>query len=277
MQGWIVTEGPGEGQGGATAGAPSAVVVGPWAAYRRGVIDVAYLRVYRPADQVRLPVTAYGRDLPRLGAGVLTTESQVADAWEAEWDGKLWRCPRTPRRRMLESVVAHYRATERFGVGMIASAVADSAQRELTRIRAGVTTPAPSMTAAWCPPLRWFIAFDPADAVEPMVLRTGLHLAIERIDQAADISREMGLPTVLVDELDDLSAWLTAFGDGMVELDYRDVGRLLDPIDRAMDDTVAEVNEAVAALAEGDVEAATTFYGKALGRWAGVHAIAYGS
>ena len=249
----------------------------PVTLYRRDVIDVAYLRVYRPAEEVRLPVATGGRDLPRLGAGVLTTESQLADAWEAEWGGRTWRCPRTPRRRMLESVVAHFRATERFGAGMITRSIADSAQRELTRIRAGVTTPAPSLTAAWCPPLRWFIAFDPDDVVEPMVLRTSLELGISRLGEAAETSREMGLPSVLVEELEDLSAWMSAFGTGMLELDYRDVGRLLDPVEQAMDDTVVEVNEAVAALADGDVEAATTCYGKALGRWAGAHAIGYGS
>lgn len=178
---------------------------------------------------------------------------------------------------MLESVVAHFRATERFGAGMIARGIADSAQRELTRIRAGMTTPAPSLTAAWCPPLRWFIPFDPDDMAEPMVLRTELEVGIERIGEASSTSRQMGLPTVLVDELDDLSSWMSAFGTGMLELDYRDVGRLLDPVDQAMDETVVEVNEAVAALADGDVEAATSCYGKALGRWAGAHAIGYGS
>lgn len=241
------------------------------------MIDVAYLRVYRPADEVHLPAAGSGRDVPRLGAAVLTTESQAADAWEVEWGGVRWRCPRTPRRRMLESVVAHHRATERFGAGMIARGVADSAQRELSRIRSGVTTPAPSMTAAWCPPLRWFIAFDPDDVVEPMVLRTSLADAVERMDVAVETSREMGLPAVLVDELEELSGWLSAFGEGMVELDYRDVGGLLDPVDQAMDETVTEVNEAVAALADGDVESATSFYSRALGRWASAHAIGYGS
>ncbi len=241
------------------------------------VIEVAYLRMYRPAEEVRLPVTSGGGDVPRLGMAVLTTESQEADAWEAEWNGQLWRCPRTPRRRMLESVVAHHRATERFGVGMIAEEVAATARRELARIRAGTSSPAPSMAAPWCPPLRWFVAFSPEDQVEPMLLRVGAETGRERLEEAAAAGRDVGLPSPLVDELTDLAEWVRSAEGGMLELDYVGVGRRLDPVTAALDDTVSEVCSAVQCLANGEVAEAVSFYTRAMTRWAPLQAIAYSS
>src|SRR5690606_42103248 len=98
------------------------------------MIDVAYLRVYRPADQVRLPVTPNGRDVPRLMGPSLTTESQRADARAAEWGGRTRRCPRSPRRRMLDTLVACQQATNRFGLIIIVVSEAAAAIDELTRI-----------------------------------------------------------------------------------------------------------------------------------------------
>lgn len=240
------------------------------------MIDVAYLRVYRPAREVRLPVSLGTGDVPRLGAATLTTESQVADAWEVEWNGRIWRCPRAPRRRMLESVVAYHQATTRFGVGIVDGGVAASARRELTHIRAGVAEPASVMVSAWHPPLRWFIAFDPDDQVEPMLLRTGLEDAVRRVDGTTEAMRRQGLPSMWIDDLASLGSWLEAFpGDGMAELDYRQVGWRLGST--MLDETVTDVSASVVALAAGDLEEATRQYTTALGRWAEAQALGYSS
>lgn len=241
------------------------------------MIEVAYLRMYRPAEEVRLPVTTGGGDVPRLGAAVLTTESQDVDAWEAEWEGRMWRCPRTPRRRMLESVVAHHRATERFGVGMIAEEVAATARRELARIRVGTPSPAPSMAAPWYPPLRWFVAFSPEDLVGPMLLRVAAATGRKRLEDAVETGRRVGLPSPLVDELADLAEWVRATRGGMLELDYARAGRSLDPVSAALDDTVSEVRSAVDCLERGEVAEAVSFYSLAMARWAPLAAAAYSS
>jgi hypothetical protein len=242
------------------------------------MIDVAYLRVFRPAEEIRLPVTDRWGDVPRLGEAVLTTESQTADAWEVEWGGRLWRCARTPRRRMLESLVAHQRATERYGTGMIDRNVAAAAKRELSRIRTGVPRPAPVMASAWHPPLRWFIAFDPDDRCQPMQYRTPVELALVRLETAAEAMREAGLPPMWVDEVTGLGEWLKSFGaDSLLELDYREVARHLDPLDRDWDETAADVAASVEALADGDLAEATSRYGSALARWSSAQAIGYSS
>lgn len=240
------------------------------------MIDVAYLRVYRPADQVRLPVSLGAGDVPRLGAATLTTESQAADAWEVEWGGRLWRCPRTPRRRMLESLVAYHQATTRFGVGIVSGAVAESARRELSHIRAGIAEPASVMVSAWHPPLRWFIAFDPDDSVEPMLLRASLSDAVRRVDGAVAAMRRQGLPAMWIEDLTTLGSWLESFPSaGMAELDYRQVGWRLGP--GMIDDTATDVAAAVEALAIGDLEEATRVYTAALARWAEAQAVGYSS
>lgn len=240
------------------------------------MIDVSYLRVYRPAEKVRLPVGVGVGGVPRLGAATITTESQAADAWEVVWKGRIWRCPRAPRRRMLESLVAYHQATNRFGVGIIDGSIAEAARRELRHIRAGVAEPASVMVSAWHPPLRWFIAFRPAQLVEPMLLRSDLNDAVGRVSGTIADMRRQGLPGAWVEDLSGLGTWLEAFGgEGMVELDYRQVGWRLGP--DMIDDTVADIDASLAALAEGDLETATHCYSAALWRWAEAQAVAYSS
>lgn len=240
------------------------------------MIDVAFLRVYRPADEVRLPVALGSGDRPRLGAATLTTESQMADAWEVEWSGRMWRCPRTPRRRMLESLVAFHQATTRFGVGIIDSGIAESARRELSHIRSGIAEPASVMVSAWHPPLRWFIAFSPDDEVDPMVLRTGLSTAVERVEATVQAMRHQGLPSMWVEDQASLGTWLQAFPErSMLEMDYRQVGWRLGPT--MIDDTATDVAAAVDALTSGELDEATRLYTTALFRWADAQAVAYSS
>lgn len=240
------------------------------------MIDVAYLRVYRPADQVRLPVTTNGRDVPRLMGPTLTTESQRADAWEVEWGGRRWRCPRAPRRRMLESLVAYHQATNRFGMSIIDVAEAESARSELIRIRAGVAEPASVMVSAWHPPLRWFVPFIPDDVVEPMLLRKRLEDAVARAGEAIGYMRVLDLPSLWIEDIESLHNWMQSFrGEAMLELDYRQVGWRLGP--SIMDDTTFDVASAVDALAVGDLETASHCYSAAMFRWAEAQAVAYSS
>jgi len=240
------------------------------------MIDVAYLRVYRPASQVRLPVTQGAGDVPRLNGATLTTESQRADAWEVEWEGQKWRCPRVPRRRMLESVVAHYQATHRFGRGIVDVRVAESARKELLRIRTGVGEPASVMVSAWHPPLRWFMPFIPDDTIEAMVLRKDLGKAVERVADAVSNMRRMELPSMWIDDLVSFHSWLESFqGAAMLELDYRQVGWRLGPT--LIDDTTFDVASAVDALAASDLDMAGHCYTAAMFRWAEAHAVAYSS
>lgn len=240
------------------------------------MIEVAYLRVYRPADQVRLPVAVGRGDIPRLSAATLTTESQRADAWEVEWRERSWRCPRVPRRRMLESLVAYHQATNRFGASIVDVGVAESARRELMRIRAGVGEPASVMVSAWHPPLRWFIPYVPEDVEEPMLLRKRLVEAVGRVGAAVDAMRDLELPAMWIDDLVSLQSWLEGFhGEAMLELDYSQVGWRLGPT--MIDDTSFDVASSVDALLSSDLETAGRCYSAAMFRWAEAHAVAYSS
>lgn len=240
------------------------------------MIDVAYLRVYQPAAKVRLPVAEAGGRRPRLTDVIVLSESQTADAWEVEWRGRTWRCPRAPRRRMLESLVAFHKATSRFGVGIIDSGVAEAARRELSHIRSGMAEPAAVLVSAWHPPLRWFVLFTPTDQVEAMLLRTSMLEAVGRIAETVEAMRKAGLPEMWVEDLAGLESWLRAFpSSSMVELDFRQVGWRHDS--GAGDETVVDVARAVQLMIEGELEASVETYGLAMMRWAGAQAIGYSS
>lgn len=242
------------------------------------MIDVAYLRVYRPAGEVSLPVAVAPPRAPTLGEAVLTSESQLADAWEVTWGGIQWRCPRAPRRRMLESVVAYQQATERYGVGMIDRSVAEAARRELLHIRTGVASPAPVLAAAWHPPLRWFLAFVPDDLAEPCILRASLGDAQDRVEERMVTMENLGVPTPIVDELIDMTEWMDSFDrDSMLELDYTQVIRHIDPVEAALDDTPGDMHRSALALEEGDLDTALSHYVLALTRWAPAQAIGISS
>lgn len=237
------------------------------------MIDVAYLRAFRRAESVRLPITVGGRDIPRFGPGVLTTESQEIDAWEVEWEGEMWRCPRMPRRRRLEALVAYHRATERFGAGMVSNTVAASARRELGRIAVGTSAPAPVLVSPWAPPLRWFIAFDPEDRVGSMLFRTASPTAVTRLERVAGLIRGAGLPEALAAEHDDLASWIAGADGEMLELDYRETAGRLGEVGAVMDESVTEMQNSITALAAGDLQLATSWFATAMSRWAYAHAI----
>lgn len=240
------------------------------------MIDVAYLRVYRPAEAVHLPLVRPAGVRPRLGVATLVTESATADAWEIDWKGRRWRCPRTPRRRMLETVVAFDRATSRFGASLVAPDVVDSARRELRRIRAGEPEPAGVLVSAWHPPLRWFIGFVPNDRSEDMVLRSDLDAVVGRVSACVDAMRRLGLPAALSEEIAGLADWMTGFrGEAAIELDYRQVGRRVGVSEA--DATVELMHEAVTALVASDIEGATRNYAAALAIWAPAQLLAVSS
>lgn len=241
-----------------------------------GMIDVAYLRVYRPAEEVRLPPVSPVGARPRLGAATLITESAEADAWEIDWNGRQWRCPRTPRRRMLETVVAFDRATSRFGASLVAPDVVDSARRELRRIRAGAPEPSSVLVSAWHPPLRWFLGFVPTDLGEAMLLRSDLDAVLGRVSACVDAMRRLGLPAALSEEIAGLAEWMSGFrGEAAIELDYRQVGRRVGAIEA--DSTVERMHEAVASLIAGNIEEATRNYAAALALWAPAQLLAVSS
>jgi hypothetical protein len=77
--------------------------------------------------------------------------------------------------------------------------------------------------------------------------------------------------TPLVDLVGDLGRWLAAFDNrSLLELDYGSVSALFGWDELDNDHSAREVQEAVAALREGDVARSAEMYQLVAGRWAEV-------
>ncbi|MGH8929033.1 MAG: hypothetical protein ACRDWH_11820, partial [Acidimicrobiia bacterium] len=197
------------------------------------MIKSAYLRVYLPEVDVPGcdPHTGdQGERTRRWEPYGFVGESMVDDAWMAEWKGRSFVCPRRPQLRMLEGVLALYRAFEAWGRPVIIPEdVARQADRELAALRRrDPEIRSYILTSAWHVPVRWFVIFDPSerllDASGPhaeLRYRTGLAEATVRIGRAVEVLNSAEMPDAIVTELSALGAWLADFpSDAMIELDY---------------------------------------------------------
>ena len=257
-----------------------------------GLVTIAaYLRVYVPASRADGPVLPHVTDrtgnarVLRAGEFGLSTESIRDDAFVIDRDGVRYVCPRNPRLRMLEGLLAFRHAYgDSAASALVPEEVADRAAAELDRIHdrfPGVKSHI--LTSPFAIPLRWFAAFSPGERLVEGVegaltirYRTSLSEALQRLRRAANVIEEAGFDDAIVEQVGDVVRWLEEFPrDALVELDYGGVVDLFDDTDLVLDESAAEVAASLDALARGDFEAAGEHYGVAASRWAHAHALAY--
>jgi hypothetical protein len=253
----------------------------PW------MIPTSALRVYVTART--LPGQTVAREVPkeRLADGTygLLSEPMDDDALVAEWNGIRFLCPRFPRLRVLEGVLAFHSAYAEIGGDLIVpERVALQAAEELERLRKREPSARSHiLTAPWHVPVRWFVIFDPSERelVErpggmSIRYRTSLVQATDRVTSALDTLRGVGMEDMVVEELDDLRSWLEDFpATAMVELDYGDVAGLFNDAELVFDETAADLRAALEALDVDDLEAAGEHYGRAVSRWAPLMAVGH--
>lgn len=250
----------------------------------------AYLRVYLPERRHRGAlehVVEPPADAPVLTRGEfgLTHESARDDAFVIVHDGDRFVCPRYPRLRMLEGLLAFRNAYDPSTAStLVPESVADRAAGELERIymrHPGARSHI--LTSPFFVPLRWFAAFDPSErtlASESGRLsiryRTRLRDALARLQRVAEVLEEAGFDEVIVDQVGDVAAWMKPFpGESILELDYGGVASIFSEADLALDESAAEVAASIDALEQGDYEAAGEFYAAAASRWAHAQALAF--
>lgn len=251
----------------------------------------AYLRVYVPAARTDGPILPHVADrtgsarVLRAGEFGLSTESSRDDAFVLEHEGRRYVCPRNPRLRMLEGLLAFRHAYgDSVASTLVPEGVADRAASELDRIHArfpGVKSHI--LTSPFAIPLRWFAVFDPAERVVDdsdgglaIRYRTGLADGLTRLRRAVQVIEDAGFDDAIVEQVGDLVQWLEEFPrDAVVELDYGGVVDLFDDADLVLDESAADIAASLAALEREDYEAAGEHYGKAAARWAHAHALAY--
>jgi len=251
----------------------------------------AYLRVYVPVSGADGPVLEHVADrsgqtfVLRQGEFGLSAESARDDAFVIDEGGRRFVCPRHPRLRMLEGLLA-FRSSfgDSSAAALIPESVADRAAAELDRIHdrfPGVRSHI--LTSPFAIPLRWFSIFEQDDRIVAeeqgrvtIRYRTALTMGLERARRAVQVLEDAGFDDIITEQVGDVVRWLEDFPrDALVELDYGTVTDLFDDMDLVLDESAADSGASLEALARGDLEAAGEHYAVAAARWAPAHALAY--
>lgn len=262
--------------------------MGFWASVASGfVIKTTQLRVYLPvgASSPELPEAARVDVAPFRAIYGIIGESMSDDAIVAEWNGRTYICPRTPRLRVLEGVLAIRRAYRQLGTAsVIPEDIAQAARRELEALKEhDPDVRAHILTSAWHVPLRWFVPFDPGakevlgDARGSTVRYRVIHSeAMRRLGRALEILGDTDIPDSITAEVAELHTWLEDFPpDAMVELDYGSVADLFTETELVMDDSVGDVWASLHALETGDWDVASDRYATIITRWSAPMAVGY--
>lgn len=250
------------------------------------MIATAYLRVYLPAEEL----SAFPKHVSSMASPVLTEiglwdESLVEDAFTIEWRDQAFVCPRYPRLRMLEGLLAFHNAYPgTVGATLVPEQVVRRAARELELLyEENPSARSYILTSPWHVPLRWFVAFDAAER-ELVSTEAGVSIryrnsrrdASRRLERAIRVLAEAGFDEAVIEPVQSLSEWMVDFpGGAVVELDYGSVAGLFTENDLLMDESATHISASLDALEVDDLELAGEFYAMAAGRWAAMQARLY--
>lgn len=249
----------------------------------------AYLRVYLPEGRHRGALAHVAQQTPgpvlTRGEFGLTTESARDDAFVLDVEGDRFVCPRYPRLRMLEGLLAFRNSYDRSTVSrLVPESVADRAAAELDRIyQRHPGARSHILTSPFSVPLRWFAAFESHERLLVtegdelnVKYRTRLADGVRRLQRVVEVLDAAGFDEIIVEPVSDLMDWLRPFPRGsLLELDYAGVASLFTEADLALDESAADVAASIDALERGEYEMAGEFYAAAAGRWAHAQALAY--
>jgi hypothetical protein len=253
------------------------------------MVVAAYLRVYLPERRHRdaLEHVAGPPSGPVLRSGDygLISESARDDAFVIDVDGDRYVCPRYPRLRMLEGVLAFRNSYDRATASsLVPESVAERAAHELERIQQrdpGIRSHI--LTSPFSVPLRWFAAFDPSERLlitdqgqVGVKYRTRLADARTRLERVIEVLADAGFDDEMVEPVSDVVDWMRPFPrESVLELDYAGVAALFSDADLTLDETAAEVAASIDALERGEYEEAGEHYAAAAGRWARAQSLGY--
>lgn len=244
------------------------------------MVKSAYLRVYEPEDNVtvsvdRLPVAGHVSEDVTWSEYGLIDEPLREDVLAADWNGNRYLCPRRPKLRMLEGVLAFHNAFIG-GEVLVPETIAATAAAELQQLKDREPEQRSHiLTSPWHVPLRWFVAFAPSDREivqnEDRVsirYRTDRRTATKRLAKALKILEQVGMDDGVVENVRDFSDWIANFSSSsLVELDYGSVAELFDGSQLVFDESAAEVWESIVALGAKDWERSARMYNEVSGRW----------
>lgn len=247
------------------------------------MINTAYLRVYLPADRAG----SWPEHEAEAEAGWLSTDGRFiwsepldADAFVTEWNGAPYVCPRFPRLRMIEGILAFS------GVAPNLAELTDNERAALTHeleSRRRGNSRSHILASPWHVPLRWFSAFGPSER-ELIESPTGLSIryrtdigdAADRVRWAVAVLDAVGFADQIVEQVRDLEQWISRFPAGsMLELDYGSVAEGAPAGELTFDESATDVRASLEALERGDADAARDAYMQVAGRWAKRQAVMF--
>jgi hypothetical protein len=258
------------------------------------MIANAYLRIFQPLDalpegeqdkweryivegeHIRPRRLVYRQGWTRGQLGVIVAEE---DQPEVRFHEGIWYvCPPRTRIRILASLLSLRESVPpEVADALVPEAEARRAARELARIRRRNPTAVPTLLqSAWHVPVRWFVLVEENErrvmesrtGGQRLVYWTTLPEAKQRAERALEILRENELELV-ADLVEDMVAWLMVFDPrSAVELDYADISDLFTPSELEEDHSARELQGALDALAEGDLDRAGDLYQIVAARWA---------
>ncbi|MBP1631903.1 MAG: hypothetical protein H6Q11_191 [Acidobacteria bacterium] len=249
---------------------------------------VAYLRVYVPDEAgpvvEHVPAAGARRVLVRGAYGVWY-ESLRDDAFVIEQRGRRLVCPRHPRLRMLEGLLAFRHAyPPGIGESLVPETLARRAAAELAVLQADrPEARSHILTSPFHVPLRWFAAFEGKEREllrgpggPGIRYRTSRRSALHRLQRAARVLEAAGFEDDTVALVQDLADWLQPFPpESLVELDYGGAAGLFAEDELADDESAADLAASLAALQRGDLEEAGDYYTVVAARWARAQALSF--
>lgn len=250
------------------------------------MIRSAYLRSYLPVDGPTNHKEHAGDDFSLLRGNehFLWSEPIADDAFSVTWRDATYVCPRYPRLRMLEGVLAFNNAFP--DAALIPHGELVTASEELSRLRdQSPAVRSHILTSPWHVPIRWFIGFlhEERELYErPAGLsiryRTLQGAAAERVARAVQTVDGAGFDATVVGQLQGLESWLRGFPeDALLELDYAGVADLFSEGDLVLDESAADAAASLLALELGNYDEAGSFYGAMARRWGRVQSLAFGN
>jgi hypothetical protein len=261
----------------------------------------AFLRVYEPLAAFPEPERAYWAEYAQREAlpdvqdelrqalsGLLAIPPRAAprhesgDAYVARVDGVVCVCPWRLRLRAWQAMgeVGHWLMPQPVVDAAMPPAARRSAADEYRRWRVRNPDARPWIRSAlWHVPVRWFVLFGEEDRcfrpagesgqrVPSLRYRTPMVQARRRVARGLRTVRESMPQGPLAEALTDVGRWLEEFHPrSLVELDYGGLVYTISEEQLAADRSVAQVTEALAALAKGDLERASQLYEELTDRW----------
>lgn len=262
------------------------------------MVPTAYLKAYEPIEafgreerELWAQAASAGAVRPRrvfLSAQVglqeilgVSTGPETAEVLRR--GGRSYACPVRTRLRLLASVLAFRRTIP---AEVTPAFMSEMEFRRIVEALEGIRDEHPDwknhiLQSSWEIPLRWFVLFEDAErsvvadgAGESARYETTLEAARGRVRKALTVLRATLPNPAVVGMVSELSTWLDQFHrDGLIVLDYGEVGRLLGPSGLDEDHTARDIWAAISCLEEGDTERAAAYYGAAAERWSRARAV----